>query len=71
MLQSYQQVDGRYSKKKLKSDIKKGGLSWTRLQFPVQLAFAMTINKSQGQTFRSKVEVYLHKDVFSHGRCQE
>jgi len=33
---------------KLKSDIKKGGFSWTRLQFPVQPAFAMTINKAQG-----------------------
>ena len=26
----------------------------------------MTINKAQGQTFRSKVGVYIYKDVFSH-----
>ena len=30
----------------LKSDIKKGGLSWTRLQFPVEPSFAMTISKA-------------------------
>ena len=53
---------------KLNSDIKKGGLSWTKLQFPVQPAFAMTINNAQGQTFRNKVGVYLHKDVFCHGQ---
>ena len=53
---------------RLKSDIKKGGFSWTRLQFPVQPVFAMTINKAQGQTFKGNVGVYLHKDVFSHGQ---
>ena len=53
---------------RLKSDIKKGGFSWTRLQFPVLRAFAMTINKAQGQTFKGKVGVYLYKDIFSHGQ---
>ena len=53
---------------RLKSDIKKGGFSWTRLQFLVQPAFAMTINKAQGQTFKGKVGVYLYKDIFSHGQ---
>jgi hypothetical protein len=38
-----------------------------RLQFPVILAFAMTINKSQGQTF-DKVGIYLPQPVFSHGQ---
>uniref|UniRef100_A0A0K0FZF3 ATP-dependent DNA helicase n=1 Tax=Strongyloides venezuelensis TaxID=75913 RepID=A0A0K0FZF3_STRVS len=37
----------------------------TRKQFPVRLAFAMTINKSQGQTL-SKVGVDLTTPVFSH-----
>ena len=53
---------------RLKSDIRQGGFSWTRLQYPVQPAFAMTINKAQGQTLKGKVGVYLHKDVFSHGQ---
>uniref|UniRef100_A0A0N5BQ38 Herpes_Helicase domain-containing protein n=1 Tax=Strongyloides papillosus TaxID=174720 RepID=A0A0N5BQ38_STREA len=38
-----------------------------RKQFPVRLAFAMTINKSQGQTL-SKVGVDLTTPVFSHGQ---
>jgi hypothetical protein len=38
-----------------------------RRQFPVKLAFALTINKSQGQTLK-KVALYLPKAVFTH--CQ-
>ncbi|KAL1290535.1 hypothetical protein AAHE18_20G137000 [Arachis hypogaea] len=36
-----------------------------RKQFPVRLSFAITINKSQGQTI-PKVGIYLPKHVFSH-----
>ena len=39
----------------------------TRRQFPVRLAFAMTINKAQGQTLK-KVGVYLNEPVFGHGQ---
>lgn len=39
----------------------------SRIQFPVVPAFAMTINKSQGQTLE-RVGLYLMKQVFSHGQ---
>ena len=42
-------------------------VTFTRRQFPVRVAFAMTINKSQGQTF-GRVGVDLTRDVFSHGQ---
>ena len=38
-----------------------------RRQFPVRLAYSMTINKAQGQTF-DKVGLYLPNTVFSHGQ---
>ncbi|XP_065672110.1 ATP-dependent DNA helicase PIF1-like [Hydra vulgaris] len=38
-----------------------------RRQFPVRLAYSMTVNKSQGQTF-DRVGVYLKKPCFSHGQ---
>ncbi|XP_044591401.1 ATP-dependent DNA helicase PIF1-like [Cotesia glomerata] len=41
--------------------------TFKRRQFPIRLAFAMTINKSQGQTFES-IGIDLHKDVFNHGQ---
>ncbi|KAK8947046.1 hypothetical protein KSP39_PZI007284 [Platanthera zijinensis] len=37
----------------------------TRKQFPVRLSFALTINKSQGQTI-GNVGIYLPNHVFSH-----
>lgn len=38
-----------------------------RLQFPIRLAFAMTINKSQGQTLKV-VGLNLQNPCFSHGQ---
>jgi len=38
-----------------------------RRQFPVSVAFAMTIKKSQGQSFE-RVGLYLPKPVFFHGQ---
>lgn len=38
-----------------------------RRQFPVRLAYSMTINKAQGQTF-DRVGIHLLSPVFSHGQ---
>lgn len=38
-----------------------------RRQFPLALCFAMTINKSQGQSL-SHVGIYLPRPVFTHGQ---
>ena len=38
-----------------------------RTQFPLRLAFAITINKSQGQTL-GRVGLVLDQPVFSHGQ---
>jgi len=42
-------------------------ITFKRRQFPIKLAYAMTINKSQGQTLQ-KVGIYLPRPVFS--QCQ-
>ena len=38
-----------------------------RKQFPIVLAFAITINKSQGQSLE-KVGLYFPRPLFSHGQ---
>jgi ATP-dependent DNA helicase PIF1 len=38
-----------------------------RCQFPVRLAFGMTINKAQGQTI-NRIGIYLPNHVFGHGQ---
>lgn len=42
-------------------------ICFKRLQFPVKTSFALTINKSQGQTF-SLVGIDLRKECFTHGQ---
>ena len=39
-----------------------------RRQFPIRLAFAMTINKSQGQSLK-RTGIYLKRPVFAHGQA--
>ena len=39
---------------------------FNRLQFPIRLTFAITINKAQGQSLEL-CGLYLHTDCFSHG----
>jgi hypothetical protein len=42
-------------------------VKFTRRQFPIKPAYAMTINKSQGQTL-NHVGLYLPQPVFGHGQ---
>ena len=49
------------------ADVTQLGVAFRRKQFPLRLSFAMTINKSQGQTF-DKVGLCLERPVFSHGQ---
>jgi len=49
------------------SDTHKTGLKFRRTQFPIKLCFAMTIAKSQGQTFNGKLGLDLYSDIFSPG----
>jgi hypothetical protein len=42
------------------------GFTFTRIQFPINVAFAMTIHKSEGQTLQ-QVGLYLPDPVFTHG----
>jgi PIF1-like helicase/Helitron helicase-like domain at N-terminus len=49
------------------SDVKNYPFKLSRRQFPVQLSYCMTINKSQGQTFE-RIGISLQNPVFSHGQ---
>ena len=51
----------------LDSDVEDSPVSFHRLQFPVHLAYGMTINKSQGQTLKHVV-LNLSSPVFFHGQ---
>ena len=42
-------------------------MTFHRKQFPLRVCYAMTINKSQGQTL-SRVGLHLRDDVFCHGQ---
>ena len=43
------------------------GYQFKRRQFPIRVPFAMTINKSQGQTLQ-RTAIYLPQPVFQHGQ---
>ena len=43
------------------------GVHFSRVQFPLRLAYSLTINKSQGQTL-SRIGLDLRNDIFAHGQ---
>ena len=49
------------------SDVTKFLIRFQRRQFPISVCYAMTINKSQGQSL-AHVGLYLPTPVFSHGQ---
>lgn len=52
---------------KLQSTDQQLSFTLSRKQFPLTLSFAMTINKSQGQSFEA-IGIDLRSPVFSHGQ---
>ena len=42
-------------------------IPFKRLQFPLRLCYAFTVNKSQGQTLKT-AGLYLEEPVFAHGQ---
>ena len=51
----------------LSESVTKHPFTLERRQFPIRLCYAMTINKSQGQSLKGVV-LYLPKPVFTHGQ---
>ena len=51
----------------LKPKDREYSFDWSRRQFPVRVCFAMTINKSQGQTLQN-IGVWLNDSCFAHGQ---
>ncbi|XP_074298485.1 uncharacterized protein LOC141629368 [Silene latifolia] len=49
------------------TDVTRFPIKFERRQFPLAVCFAMTINKSQGQSL-SRVGLYLPRPVFTHGQ---
>ena len=56
-----------FCRTEFRSNQNDAGVWLKRIQLPFRLSFAMTINKSQGQTF-NQVGLLLRKPVFSHGQ---
>ena len=49
------------------AQVGRNGVTFQRVQFPLRIAYSLTINKSQGQTL-TRIGLDLRSDVFAHGQ---
>ena len=49
------------------AQVSRQGIKFSRVQFPLRLAYSLTINKSQSQTL-SRIGLDLRIDIFAHGQ---
>ena len=49
------------------AQVGRNGINFMRVQFPLRTSYAMTINKSQGQTLK-KIGLDLRSSPFAHGQ---
>ena len=66
-------LDARYGDEvhhipRIKFEAKVGDVSFTRVQFPLRLAYAITANKSQGQTLTGNIVLDLRRPSFAPGQ---
>ena len=61
---SWEVIDYQYNKKENKIDV---GVTGSFSQYPLKPAWAITIHKSQGQTF-DRVNIHLGNGAFAHGQ---
>ena len=49
------------------AQVGRNGITFNRVQFPLRIAYSLTINKSQGQTL-SRIGLDMRSDCFAHGQ---
>ena len=49
------------------AQVGRNGVTFNRVQFPLRIAYSLTINKSQGQTL-SRIGLDMRSDCFAHGQ---
>lgn len=67
---SYRRTPSTHSfnpKNKYPAQVGRNGINFMRVQFPLRTAYAMTINKSQGQTL-TRIGLDLRSSPFAHGQ---
>ena len=49
------------------AQVSRNSITFNRIQFPLRIAYSLTINKSQGQTL-SRIGLDMRSDGFAHGQ---